>query len=641
MSNPLEETIAIESDGALLDARTAIPDGAEAAIVFCHPHPQYGGDMDNPVVTTVLREFANAGWATLRFNFRGVGASTGSFGDMVGERADAAAVTAALAARCPRARMVLGGYSFGAAIALELGLGLDGVAAVLAVAPPFGMLPAPSGPAGKAVALLVGDADQFCPIDAFEDGVARARRGGAQRDRTRRRPLLRRPRRRSRPPRAGSRERWRLSRCCAPRVSCDSLVALGNATASGSVLFAKNSDRPARECQPLALIPAADHRSGDRVRCQYIEIPQVERTLRVLGSRPFWLWGLEHGVNEAGVAIGNHTVFTRDKPEGRKLIGMDLVRLALERAATATAAVGVICDLVERHGQGGSGYHDSDFPYHSSFLVADRKQAYLIETSDRRWAMREIASVGSATNHVTIGTDWDSLSPDAVEHARQSGWWDAGEERFDFAAAYRDSSWVPASFSSGRYRRTCEILADHQGRISEETLRGALRDHYHGPVYRPLYAPEDERYLSVCMHADPIGATTAAAVVTIPPSAARPIRFSACLGPPCVGVFVPLYIAGEIPAVLTRGGLEADGESPWWRFRRLLEEVESDREKSGPRVRDAWDRVEADLISGADRLEVDLASRPVDPGAELTSYMRESVERVLEHLDRLSAEIAG
>lgn len=168
MSDTGEKKVAIESEGAVLDARLAIPDGAEAAVVFCHPHPQYGGDMDNPVVTAVLSAFAKRRCATLRFNFRGVGESTGSFGDMVGERADAAAAVAALAEHCPQSRRVLGGYSFGALIALDLGLSRPDIAAVVAVAPPFGMLPAPAVQADKPVALVVGDDDQFCSVDAFE-----------------------------------------------------------------------------------------------------------------------------------------------------------------------------------------------------------------------------------------------------------------------------------------------------------------------------------------------------------------------------------------------------------------------------------------------------------------------------------------
>jgi dipeptidase len=422
-----------------------------------------------------------------------------------------------------------------------------------------------------------------------------------------------------------------------PRVSCDSLVALPGATASGNVLYAKNSDRPARECQPLALIPAARHAPGAGLRCQYIEIPQVERTLRVLGSRPFWLWGLEHGVNEAGVAAGNHTVFTRDKPEGRKLIGMDLVRLGLERGATARHAVDVICELVERYGQGGSGYHDADFPYHSSFLVADRVEAYLVETSDRHWASRRIDAVGSATNHVTIGTDWDALSSGAIAHAEDAGWWSGGAERFDFAAAYRDVSWVPPTFSSGRYRRTCEILAAARGEISEATLRRALRDHYDGPVHAGIYPPDDERYLSVCMHADPIGSTTAGAVVEIPAEPSRPIRFAACLGAPCVGVFIPLYVAGDLPAVLSRGGLDATADSPWWGFRRLLEAVERDPQRLAPLVRREWDRDEQQMMVAALRLEERVAESGPAGEFALTEFSAQCTAQVLDRLEEIGA----
>jgi len=421
-----------------------------------------------------------------------------------------------------------------------------------------------------------------------------------------------------------------------PRVSCDSLVALPSATARGTVLYAKNSDRPARECQPLAQFPAARYPNDATVRCQYIEIPQVERTLRVLGSRPFWLWGLEHGVNEAGVAAGNHTVFTRDKPEGHKLIGMDLVRLALERGATARLAADVICELVERYGQGGSGHRDADFPYHSSFVVADRAEAFLIETSDRNWALRRVDAVGSATNHVTIGTDWDALSGDAVAHAQDAGWSTAGADRFDFAAAYRDMSWVPPTFSSGRYRRTCEILAETRGEITEATLRRALRDHYDGPVHLGLYPPEDERYLSLCMHADPIGSTTAGAVVEIP-TAERPIRFAACLGAPCVGVFIPLYVAGDLPAALARGGLDDSPDSPWWGFRRLLDAVEQDPQRLAQLVRLEWARDEEQMMEAATALEERIATSGQSGESQLSEFMARCTSTVLDRLDQISA----
>ena len=90
-------------------------------------------------------------------------------------------------------------------------------------------------------------------------------------------------------------------------------------------------------------------------------------------ARPTWLWGAEHGVNEHGVAIGNEMVNTVDDPRAAPpaLLGMDLVRLGLERAASADEALEVMTTLLERHGQGGVGDAVNDVSYWSSFLVAD------------------------------------------------------------------------------------------------------------------------------------------------------------------------------------------------------------------------------------------------------------------------------
>mgnify|MGYP003411426687 FL=1 len=96
------------------------------------------------------------------------------------------------------------------------------------------------------------------------------------------------------------------------RICCDSVVALPPRTRGSRPIFAKNSDRPPDEAQPLIQVAAVDHRPGSKLRCQYIEIDQVSRTHAFLGSRPHWLWGCEHGVNEHGVAIGNHTIYTKD-----------------------------------------------------------------------------------------------------------------------------------------------------------------------------------------------------------------------------------------------------------------------------------------------------------------------------------------
>ena len=124
-------------------------------------------------------------------------------------------------------------------------------------------------------------------------------------------------------------------------------------TAAGATLFAKNSDRKQGECQPFVQFPAALHPRGATVRCTHTTIPQVAETYRVMGHSPWWVWGFEHGVNKYGVALGNHTVFSREPVEKAPgLIGMDLVRLGLERGRDAREALEIIAALVECGFQG-------------------------------------------------------------------------------------------------------------------------------------------------------------------------------------------------------------------------------------------------------------------------------------------------
>lgn len=148
-------------------------------------------------------------------------------------------------------------------------------------------------------------------------------------------------------------------------TSCDTLVALAQRTGGGATLFAKNSDRPPAECQPLFCAPRQSHPPGAVVRCQYLAVPQTRETLAVLGSRPWWLWGFEHGVNECRVAIGNEALHARELPGETGFLGMDLVRLGLERGRTAAEAKRVITDLLEHFGQGGSASADTDRRYHA------------------------------------------------------------------------------------------------------------------------------------------------------------------------------------------------------------------------------------------------------------------------------------
>jgi dipeptidase len=116
------------------------------------------------------------------------------------------------------------------------------------------------------------------------------------------------------------------------------------------------------------------------------------------------------------VAIGNDRVDTVDDPnaEPAALIGMDLVRLGLERGRDAADAVEQITGLLELHGQGGVASNVKGEAYWSSFLVTDSTSAWVLETSGRSWAARPERDAVAISNRLTLGSDWVRASPDPV-----------------------------------------------------------------------------------------------------------------------------------------------------------------------------------------------------------------------------------
>ena len=169
----------------------------------------------------------------------------------------------------------------------------------------------------------------------------------------------------------------------------------------GSAIFAKNSDRSPNEPQVLEYIPAKDHDETE-LKVTYTTVPQVPHTKAILISRPVWLWGAEMGVNEDGVCIGNEAVFTKGAyhKENDTLIGMDYLRLALERASTAKEAVDVITELLPVYGQGGNCAYDHKFYYDNSYLIMDRHHIFILETADKEWACEEVDR-GSISNRLS------------------------------------------------------------------------------------------------------------------------------------------------------------------------------------------------------------------------------------------------
>ena len=341
---------------------------------------------------------------------------------------------------------------------------------------------------------------------------------------------------------------------------CDTIAVV----ADGRVLLAKNSDRDPNEGQALEWYGAGSFAPGATVRCTWIEIPQVKRTHAILISRPFWMWGAEMGANEHGVAIGNEAVFTREPYAGSGLTGMDLLRLALERAVTADEAVHVIVDLLERHGQGGGcGHERRSFTYHNSFLIADPREAWVLETAGRRSATeRVVGGVRTISNGLTIP---------------------------GFAERYSDRLRSAVSACRTRQALTSSQTAAVAG-ASPATLMGVLRSH--GGRW-PAYSPLNGAMAAPCVHAGGLLAasqTTASWVSELRPSGS--LHWATGTAAPCTSLFKPFRVQaptdlGPVP------GERFDERTLWWRHERLHRAAVRDPQAAFPVFTAERDAVEA------------------------------------------------
>lgn len=351
---------------------------------------------------------------------------------------------------------------------------------------------------------------------------------------------------------------------------CDTLVAVGEVTSDGRVLFAKNSDREPNEAQALVIVPRGKHKMGELLRCTYGEIPQVPETYAMLLSQPHWMWGCEMGVNEHGVTIGNEAVFTKepyDKKSG--LLGMDFIRLALERTTTARAALDLITDLLSIYGQGGSGSATHPFYYHNSFIIADPGEAWVLETAGRYWAAVRVRDVYTISNGLTIGVQWDLASPRLVEHAIEKGWCRSATD-FHFARCYGNRLMSRVACCAQRQSRSTALLRAQAGRIDTAMLMNVLRDH--GPAaedgaWRPAPGNPDR----VCMHAG-FGPTrnsqsVASMIVHLDPE--LPTLWTTGTSAPCTGVFKPVWLEGGLPDMGPALTAKYDPDTLWWRHERL------------------------------------------------------------------------
>jgi len=355
---------------------------------------------------------------------------------------------------------------------------------------------------------------------------------------------------------------------------CDTIVALRNSTSDGSVLFGKNSDREKEEPHIIIRVPAKEHRVGEKVRCTYIEVEQSEITYDCILCKPSWIWGAEMGVNENGVVIGNEAVFTNQKQGPPALLGMDILRLALERSKTAKEAVDNIVYLIERYGQGGKCGYTKDLRYDNSFLIADFNYAWVLETAGSYWAVEEVKDVRSISNALSIK---------------------------DFKKKYENR--LITRFSCGDFRQslTAGMLEEKKGRLTVEDFKAILRNHHNLNSKNILYGSMK----NICMHSKSIisSETTGSLVVELIDGEINIFAPGSSL--PCLSIYKPLWFVKNPDLFYSEDEVDA-AVAYWKRQKETIEQV-----AEGNRDRTAYlenrDRIERELFelarSARDELE--------------------------------------
>lgn len=376
---------------------------------------------------------------------------------------------------------------------------------------------------------------------------------------------------------------------------CDTFVALADATADGSVILGKNSDREPDEAHEVVLVSARDHGRDESIRTTYLQIPQAQRTHASLFAKPYWIWGAEMGVNEHGVAIGNEAVFTKAKQESEAgLLGMDLLRLGLERGADAAEAVDVIVNHLGKYGQSGQAGHDHKLRYDNSYLVADPTQAFVLETIGRDWVTERVRSVRSISNALTIRDDWSQASPGLSKPG------------VDIAKGNSDFLYTKFSDSTARQCRTTETLTAAKGSLRLEDSMAMLRDHGSKDM-RPDWTPASGlRGQTICAHAGPgpirVSQTTGSMVVQMVPGSVT--AWITATSAPCTSAFKPVWIDSGLPELGPGPGRHYDPKSLWWSHEDLHRETLLDYADRAGTYRGEIERLESEFRSRAAGLDL-------------------------------------
>ena len=266
---------------------------------------------------------------------------------------------------------------------------------------------------------------------------------------------------------------------------CTTVMAQGKAlTAGKGTIIVKNRDLGTNTLSEIGLHQAAELPKNAVYRAAYIDIPNVTRTYKFIGSRTAGRWGYGMGINEHQVIVADNDAPSRDKMDWKaSLHDNDVVRLILERAKTAQEGMEIATKLVETYGQAWNGI---------MFEIGDPTEIWVVEVTGRRWAAKRYTdTVAVRANQYQLTDDYDQASEDLIDFAVSQGWVQKGVERINFRNVYGTDTLypndnnldsrkpMPVIYSAQqRYLRALDLMTAMKGSVDAASLPAVMRDHY-------------------------------------------------------------------------------------------------------------------------------------------------------------------
>ncbi len=423
---------------------------------------------------------------------------------------------------------------------------------------------------------------------------------------------------------------------------CDTVVAVGKSTKDGSIILGKNSNRVPNEVQNVEYVKGKKHGTNAKVKCTYITIPQIAETYDVLLLKPFWMYGCEMGSNEFGVTIGNEAVWSKEPIRDTGLLGMDMMRLAVERSKTAKEALETITELLETYGQGGQcTYGVKGRDYHNSFIIADTKEAWILETADRFWIAEKVKGIRTISNTLSIGSEYDLIHPELIDHAIKKGYCKSKDDfhfadnfipKFRIYHAIKESQPRSQYFAKGSDRQQCTtaLLLRNKGKITPEDVMEVLRNHNIKPEEEATWSASKASAKSPCQHAT--GMTVPSqSTGSIVSHLKKDIQVHWVTGTsgPCTSTFKPVFLpkAGFSKQPIL-GDEKYNEKALWWQHEKLHRLVLLDYQKRLGTYKEDRDKFDKKYFKKVNTILKGLSGKPTK--ADLTKMKKVTTDSFKE-----------